>query len=196
MKAIFLDRDGVVNELVFHPEQEVIDSPFTVGQFRLNKDIAIVIKQFQAAGYAVMIISNQPGIAKRQMSLSTFNNITQKMHDELAARGASLDGEYYCFHHPEAKLKKFSTMCDCRKPKPGMLLQAAGEHNLELKESWFIGDNLSDVEAGQSAGCKTILLCKVKCEFCQYMSERNVKPDFIAADILQAADIILKNKEK
>jgi D-glycero-D-manno-heptose 1,7-bisphosphate phosphatase len=194
MKAVFLDRDGVINELVYHREQEIIDSPFTENQFHLIKNIPNAIKQLQSAGYQVIVISNQPGIAKRQMTADTFGKITQKMHRQLAAKGASLDAEYYCLHHPEAKLKKYRLGCDCRKPKPGLILQAAREHTLNLKSSWFIGDNLSDVQAGQTAGSHTILLSKIKCDLCRQMAERNVKPDFIVPDILQATDIILNYK--
>jgi len=194
-KAVFLDRDGVINELVYHQEQEVIDSPFTENQFRLVKNIPAAIKVLHTANYQIIVISNQPGVAKRQMSLSTFEKITQKMHRQLAAKNAHLDGEYYCFHHADAKLKKYRLDCDCRKPKPGMLLQAAQELNLDLKQSWFIGDNLSDVQAGRAAGCRTILLSKIKCNLCQQMVNRNTAPDFITPEVLQATDIILHNRD-
>ncbi|MDD5190463.1 MAG: HAD family hydrolase [Dehalococcoidales bacterium] len=189
-KAIFLDRDGVINELVYHREQEVIDSPFTVKQFRLKPGVSEAICLCRAKGYLAIVISNQPGIAKKQMSLATFNLIREKMTGDLAAKGAVLDAEYYCLHHPEAVVLKYRQNCDCRKPEPGSFFKAASIHNIDLSRSWFIGDNLSDVEAGKNAGCQTVLLGKIKCDLCNLMSERNIKPDRIFGTMLEAVQFI------
>jgi len=190
-KAVFLDRDGVINELVYHQEQEVIDSPFTVNQFKLVTGVSQAIQQIHAAGYLAIVISNQPGVAKKQMTLPIFESIRQKMHRELAKDNAHLDGEYYCLHHPEAKLTLYRQVCECRKPKPGLLIQAQKELDINLPKSWFIGDNLSDVEAGQKAGCHTVLLTKLKNEMLSLMAKRSIKPDHIAGNLLAAVRIIL-----
>jgi D-glycero-D-manno-heptose 1,7-bisphosphate phosphatase len=185
-KAVFLDRDGVINELVYHREQEVIDSPFTVNQFKLLPGVAEAIREIRQAGYLALVTSNQPGIAKGHMTLDVFNQIQQKMKDELNKQGTYLDGEYYCLHHPEAVIEQYRVKCDCRKPQPGLLLKAAQELSIDLQESWLIGDNLSDIEAGKKAGCRTILLGKMKCELCHLMDERQTRPDYICGALLES----------
>ena len=191
-KAVFLDRDGVINELVYHQEQEVIDSPFTVKQFSLKEGVAETIKTLTQAGYLTVVVSNQPGIAKGQMSQEIFNAIGHKMNRELNLKGACLDGEYYCLHHPEALLEEYKNNCDCRKPKPGLILQAAKEMDIELQQSWMIGDNISDIQAGKSAGCRTILIGRMKCTVCQRMDDLSVYPEFIANKLFDSSQIILK----
>ena len=191
MKAIFLDRDGVINELVYHEEPGIIDSPFTVVQFKLLPGVAGIIKQFRDRGYKVIIISNQPGVAKQHMSEETFNAISQKMRDELAGDGAFLDGEYYCFHHSEAKVAELKVNCECRKPKPGLLLQAAQDLGIDLSQSWMIGDGLTDVKAGKAAGVRTILLGRMKCELCHQMDEEDARPDAICTDLLDVVEKIV-----
>ncbi len=191
MKAIFLDRDGVINELVYYPEQGVIDSPFTAEQFRLLPGVAEAINKFHEVGYKVIVISNQPGIAKGHMSRQTFEEIREKMRGGLALKEAFSDGEYYCFHHPEAKVESLWVNCKCRKPKPGLILQATEEMKVNLSESWMIGDSLTDIKAGKSAGCKTILLGRMKCELCHPMDEMDARPDFVLPNLLEAAQLIV-----
>lgn len=193
MRAVFLDRDGVINELVHYPEHGIIDSPFTVEQFKLCDGVGKAIKKLQEAGYQAVIASNQPGIAKEHMSRETFDKIGQKMREELAKDGVLLDGEKYCLHHPEAKAKEFKVNCECRKPKPGMLLQAAQDMEIDLSRSWMIGDGLTDVKAGKEAGCKTILLGKMKCELCHLMDEQDASPDAIFPDLEEAAAFIIRS---
>jgi D,D-heptose 1,7-bisphosphate phosphatase len=192
MKAIFLDRDGVINELTYYPEEGIIDSPFTVEQFRLLPGVGEAINQLHEKDYKAILVSNQPGIAKGHMSWETFNQIRKKMEEELAKEGAQLDAEYYCFHHPEAKVKAYQAHCECRKPKPGLILEAAKRLDIDLSQSWMIGDGLTDVKAGKGAGCRTILLGRMKCELCHLMDEQNTRPDAIAANLKEAVEIVLK----
>ena len=112
------------------------------------------------------------------------------MKKELKKKGVVIDLEYYCFHHPDAKIKKFKKICKCRKPKPGMLLSAAKEHNIDLFKSWMIGDGISDIQAGAATGCKTILIGRMKCELCKIMEYEKIKPDFIAPNLYKASLII------
>jgi len=190
MKAVFLDREGVINELIYHQEQGIIDSPFTTEQFRLLPGVGEAIKKFREMDYKVVLVSNQPGIAKGHMSEETFEKIKKKMRGDLAREGAHLDGEYYCFHHPEAKVERLKANCDCRKPKPGLLLQAAKEMDIDLPHSWMIGDGLTDVKAGRDAGARTILLSRMKCELCHLMDKEGARPDAICSDLLEAAKVI------
>ena len=187
VKAIFLDRDGVINELIYYEEQGIVDSPFTVEQFRLLSGAGETINKFHELGFRVILVSNQPGIAKGHLSEETFGKIRHKMKNELAREEAFLDGEYYCFHHPEARVEKLKANCECRKPKPGLLLQAAKDMDIDLSKSWMVGDGLIDIKAGKSAGCKTILLGKMKCELCRLMDEEDARPDFVVSDLLEAA---------
>ena len=193
--AVFLDRDGVINELVYHQEQEVIDSPFTPRQFKLIPGVTEALKTLHAAGYLTILVSNQPGIAKGHMTVKNFELIKQKMNSELNRGGAVLDGEYYCLHHPDAVVEKYRIVCDCHKPLPGLLLRAAREKDIDLKQSWVIGDNLSDIQAGKAVGCRTILIGKMKCELCGLMNERNVFPDKIVGNITGAVQEQILAKE-
>lgn len=192
MKAVFLDRDGVINELIYHQEQGIIDSPFTVEQFRLLPGVGEAIRKLHEMDYKVVVVSNQPNVAKGNLFEETFEEIRKKMKDELAREGAFLDGEYYCFHHPEAKVERFKANCECRKPKPGLLLQAAQDMDIDVSQSWMIGDNLSDIKAGKGADCRTILLGRMKCQLCRLMDEEDTRPDAIVPNLKEAVQLILK----
>lgn len=193
-KAVFLDRDGVINEIIYHQEMGVIDSPFTVEQFKLLPDVGKAINKLHNLGFKVIIVSNQPGIAKKHFTMKTFEEIRNKMKKELLKTDSYVDAEYYCFHHPEAKLKEYKKNCDCRKPKPGMLLKAAKEHDIDLKNSWMIGDGLTDIQAGTIAGCKTILIGRMKCDLCRIMDDMGVKPLHITPNLYKASLIIEKEE--
>ena len=96
-------------------------------------------------------------------------------------------------HHPEAKIEEYKKNCECRKPKPGLLLKAANDLNINLAESWMVGDSLTDIEAGKRAGCKTILIGRMKCELCRLMDEKNT-PDYIVQDLYRMIDVIKKEE--
>ena len=191
-KAVFLDRDGVINEVIYHKEMGIVDSPSSVEQFKLLPDVGKAINKFHELGFTAIIVSNQPGMAKNHYDIGVFEKIKEKMHNELLKDEAKLDAEYYCLHHPEAKIEEYHVICDCRKPKPGMILQAIKENDIELSESWMIGDGISDIQAGQSAGCKTILIGRVKCDLCKLLEAEGAKPDFIAPNLYMASLIIEK----
>ena len=193
-KAVFLDRDGVINEVVYHKEMGIIDSPFTVEQFILLPKVGDAINKFHDLGFKVIVVSNQPGLAKDHLSMDVFENIREKMNRELKKNGAAVDAEYYCFHHPYGKIKKYTKICDCRKPKPGMLKKAAEEHHIDLSKSWMIGDGITDMQAGQTAGCKTILIGRMKCDLCRIMEDEHIKPDYIKPNLYKAF-LIIKNNE-
>ncbi len=169
----------------------MIDSPLTPDQFKLKKNAAEGIRLLNESGTKVVVISNQPGIAKSKMDMATHEAICERMRSELRRGGAHLDGEYYCFHHPEAAAQSYRAVCDCRKPKPGLILRAAKELNADLQSSWMIGDNLSDIEAGKKAGCRAMLIGDMKCELFNHMKTKGITPDAIAPDLIEAALIIV-----
>ncbi|MFH1173784.1 MAG: HAD-IIIA family hydrolase [archaeon] len=153
-KAIFLDRDGVINK-----NAENITSP---EQFELLPGVVEAIKRINESDYFAIIVTNQPIIAKGFMTFSDLDRVHKKMTDALAAEGAYIDAIYVCPHHPEkgffGEIPELKMDCDCRKPKPGLILQAKKDDPyLDLSESWMIGDSPSDIAAGKAAGCKTIL---------------------------------------
>jgi len=191
-KAIFLDRDGVINEIVYHKEMGILDSPSNPDEFKLLPDVGKAIDKFHELGFKTIVISNQPGLAKDKFTMDIFKKIQKKMEQELAKTGSYLDGQYYCLHHPEGTNKEYTKVCECRKPKPGLILKAAEKHDIDLANSWMIGDGVTDIKAGQNAGCKTILIGRMKCELCNLLEDENAKPDFIASNLYKASVIIEK----
>ena len=153
-KAIFLDRDGTINKYVGYlrtPEQvELLDG---VGE---------AIRKINLSGYLAIVVTNQPVIARGEVTVDGLQEIHNKMETMLGKEGAYLDGVYYCPHHPDkgfaGEVEEFKIVCECRKPKAGLLLQAAKDFNIDLSQSWMIGDSENDVLAGRNAGCKTALI--------------------------------------
>lgn len=125
-RGVFLDRDGVVNRMVYDAEHGTVDSPANPDQLEMLPGAAEAVRALNDLGLPVIVVSNQPGIAKGKMTLALQEAITSKLQAGLAAAGAHLDGVYYCLHHPDAALPEYRIRCDCRKPKPGLLLRAAG----------------------------------------------------------------------
>lgn len=153
-KAVFLDRDGTINKYVGflrNPEE-----------FELIPGVAQTIKKLNDAGYLVIVVTNQPVIARGEVTTDELNTIHNKMETLLGKEGAYVDAIYYCPHHPhkgfEGEIPELKLDCDCRKPKPGMLLQAARDFNIDLESSWMLGDSENDILAGKNAGCKTALI--------------------------------------
>ena len=194
--AVFLDRDGVINELVYHKEAGIIDSPFSLKHFRIIKGAEKALRLFKKLGFLAVVVSNQPGIAKGHFSKKDLDEMTGKMNAFFKSRKLSLDGVYYCLHHPESKKASLRKNCSCRKPKPGLLKKAAKDLAISLKGSYMIGDSWVDIKAGKKAGCKTIMLVdRHKAEVAKLLACKKVLPDFYAKDLSDAA-VIIKNMER
>jgi D-glycero-D-manno-heptose 1,7-bisphosphate phosphatase len=148
-KAVFLDRDGVINQKP--PEGDYI---IRWEDFHVLPGVAEGIALLNRAGFAVVVVTNQRCVAKGLMTAAELENIHQRMTELLAGSGAMIDGTFYCPHELEP-------VCECRKPAPGMLLKAAGSHGIDLSASWMIGDSDIDIQAGRNAGCKTVRLIAV-----------------------------------
>jgi D-glycero-D-manno-heptose 1,7-bisphosphate phosphatase len=150
-RAAFLDRDGTVTKSVAY----YITKP---SQVELVDGAAEGIRLLRAKGYRVVIITNQAGVAKGILGEKDLAGLHEVMRSRLAAHGASVDAIYYCPHHPEGLIERYTMDCDCRKPKPGLLVRAAEEMGLDLASSVMIGDTERDVVAGKAVGCETFLV--------------------------------------
>lgn len=173
-KAIFLDRDGTINKYVGFLRN--------IDDFELIDGVAEAIRKINASGYLAIVVTNQPVIARGEVSFDELEEIHNKMETLLGQEGAYLDAIYFCPHHPhkgyEREVPDLKIDCNCRKPKPGMLLKAAVDFNIDLSQSWMIGDGENDIKAGMNAGCKTALISG-KDE--NYGQDKTVKslPEFI-----------------
>jgi histidinol-phosphate phosphatase family protein len=190
MKAVLLDRDGVINALVHHHDAGIIDAPFNRSQFKLLPRVPEAIRLLNDLGLRVAIVSNQPGIAKGYLKPGMLKTFERAMLSEIRRAGGHLDGIYYCLHHPEAKVPKLRQRCRCRKPEIGLLEQAAAEQNVSLAECYMVGDGIPDLLAGSRAGCRTIFLGRWKCEICQFTEAPHIRPAFVARDLWGAAQFI------
>lgn len=157
-RAAFLDRDGVVNALVLDPASGRCESPLHPRDVRLLPGAAAGARELAEAGFALVGVSNQPAAAKGTISLEQLLAVQERVLDLLGAEGVRFDGFYLCTHHPDAVVGDLRGPCDCRKPAPGMLLQAAADLDLDLAASWMVGDTDADVGAGRAAGCRTVLV--------------------------------------
>ena len=153
-KAVFLDRDGTLNRYVGFLRD--------IEDFALLPGAADAVRTLNGSGYLAIVATNQPVIARGEVTVPQLREIHDRMETELGAEGAYLDAIYYCPHHPdsgfEGEVPELKFDCSCRKPKPGMLLQAAEDLNIDLTQSWMVGDGASDVAAGKAAGCRTALI--------------------------------------
>jgi histidinol-phosphate phosphatase family protein len=194
--AVFLDRDGVINEVIFHQEMGLLESPFTAAQFRLLPRVGPAIRQIRRMGLKAVVVSNQPGVAMRHFSKQTLAAVTKKMSRLLARSGASLDGIYYCPHHPLKGKGALKRRCACRKPKPGLIRQAARDLAVDLKRSYLVGDSILDVQAGLRAGLTTFLTAHLRCDLCRLMARRRIKPHFVVKDLAAAVRKIAELERK
>lgn len=176
-KAIFLDKDGtLVNDVPYNVDPNLV---------MLSRNAGRGLRLFKQMGYLLLLVSNQPGVALGYFHESRLHRVWRRLDELAMAEDVELDGYYYCPHLIAGTVSEYSHACDCRKPLPGMLLRAAGEHDINLSASWMVGDILHDMEAGRRADCKTILIDNGN------ETEWNLSPlrmpDLIACDLYDAA---------
>jgi D-glycero-D-manno-heptose 1,7-bisphosphate phosphatase len=188
-KAVFLDKDGTINE-----DFGYINDPSNI---KLISGSAEAIKLLNNAGYKVIVISNQSGIARGYITEGQLQAVDKALKKEVLAQGGYIDDIYYCPHHPEIGLHPYKRVCQCRKPEPGMLKKAAKEHGLDLSQSYMIGDKATDIEAGKRAGTKTIFVTTGwGKEEQMVLKEKQITSDHIAKDLLKAVKWVLSNERK
>jgi D-glycero-D-manno-heptose 1,7-bisphosphate phosphatase len=190
MKAVLLDRDGVINALVYHQDSGVIDAPFKPSQFKLLPRVPKAIKLLNDLGLRIAVVSNQPGIAKGHLKPEMLKAFERTMVSLVGAEGGRIDHIHYCLHHPQAKISMLRKRCKCRKPETGLLERAAAKLSVPLNECYMIGDGIPDMLAGSRAGCRTIFVGRWKCEICQFTEDPNVRPAIVAKDLWEAAQLI------
>ena len=180
-KAVFLDKDGtLIEDVPYNIDPELIQ--FTRGATE-------GLRRLQAHDYRLIVVTNQSGVARGLFSEQDLLPVRNRLERLLSDAGIVLTDFYYCPHYPQAEVGKYAVNCFCRKPQPGMLLRAAQEHNIDLKDSWMVGDILHDMEAGNRAGCRTLLIEN------HHETEWDLapirRPGFIARDLKSAAQIIV-----
>ena len=179
-KAIFIDKDGtLIPDIPYNVQPDLIT---------LQKGVVEGLKIFARSGYLLVIISNQSGVARGYFDEAALQPVKEKITDLLAKEGIPLHGFYYCPHHPQGKLAAYAVECDCRKPAPGMILEAARTLQIDLAASWMIGDILNDAEAGNRAGCRTVLINNGN--ETGWVSGEWRKPDLVTGDVWEAALLI------
>jgi len=182
--AVFLDKDGTL----------VHDVPYNVDPalIRLTPGAVEALGLLHAAGYRLIIVSNQSGVARGRFPETALAAVEERLRALLAQRGVPLTGFYYCPHHPDGSVAAYAVACSCRKPAPGMLIRAAREHGIDLSRSWMVGDILNDVEAGHRAGCRSILIDNGNETEWELTPERT--PEHIAGDLPGAARALLPSR--
>jgi D-glycero-D-manno-heptose 1,7-bisphosphate phosphatase len=178
--AAFLDRDGTLNEAVADPDSGTPESPLRVADVRLLPGAAAAARELAAAGYALVCASNQPAAAKGKVSIEELLSVHERLIELLAEEKVEIEASLLCLHHPDGIVEALAGRCDCRKPHPGMLLDAAAALEIRLEPSWMLGDTDTDVAAGRAAGCRTVLI-----EYPGSVHKRSGQqsPDLRAADL-------------
>ena len=183
-RAVFIDRDGTISEEVGYINH--------ASRFRLFPYSAAALKQLHENGYLAIVITNQAGVARGYFSEDMVQNIHRRMTDELTASGATLDAIHYCAHHPLVGEPPYRLDCDCRKPKPGLLLRAARDFDIDMGQSWMVGDRYSDIELAANAGVQSVLVLSGygRGEWEHQRDNWTIKPDLVAEDLLEAVRLI------
>jgi D-glycero-D-manno-heptose 1,7-bisphosphate phosphatase len=189
-RAAFLDRDGVIIEDV--------DWLIQPGQIRVLPGVPQALRRLAQAGFRLIVATNQPVVARGLATEAQLETLHAAVAAQLTAAGAPpLDRFYFCPHHPNATLPAYRVICDCRKPRPGLLLRAARDFRLDLRASFMIGDRPTDIAAGAAAGCRTILVQTGKHLLPPIQTadpmDPGLKPDWTCADLSAAAEWILNN---
>jgi D,D-heptose 1,7-bisphosphate phosphatase len=191
--AVFVDRDGVINDLKnYSLNAENLNFLTKKEDIKFFDKTTEAIKILNENNIKVIIVTNQPQIARGLITEQEAMSINQEIVNRLKEQGAIIDAVYFCPHHPKGTVEKYSVSCQCRKPLPGMLLQASRELNIDLRNSYMIGDRISDIKAGNLAGCKKTI--GVKTGYACNDGFKDAIPDMIVSDFYEAVIKILGEK--
>jgi D-glycero-D-manno-heptose 1,7-bisphosphate phosphatase len=184
-RAIFIDKDNTLVENI----------PFNVNPARVKllPGVEDGLRQLSETDYLLFVVTNQPGLALGKFTEQEFAELTRSLEMVFSRYNCVLKGVYACPHHPEGIVRRYVLHCGCHKPQPGLLLQAAQDHDIDLKESWMIGDILNDVEAGKRAGCHTVLVDNGGETEWNWTDVR--QPDFAVNQFDHAIELILKAEQ-
>jgi D-glycero-D-manno-heptose 1,7-bisphosphate phosphatase len=191
--AAFLDRDGTLNEFVADPDSGLPESPLRAADVRLIEGAAAAARRLAKAGFALVCVSNQPAAAKGKISVERLLAVHERVLELLREQGVHLDAFRLCLHHPEGVVPELSGACDCRKPAPGMLLDAAEELGLDLASSWMLGDTDSDVVAGHAAGCRAVL---IEHPGSAHKRAAEASPDLVASNLADGVAQLLGQRSR
>ena len=183
--AVFLDRDGTINEQVEFLRAKK--------EFKFLPNSIQALKALSKSRYAIIVVSNQPVVGRGMLSPKEFESVQAFIEKQYRQHGIRIDASFYCFHHPTQGIGIFNKECACRKPKPGLLLQAAKQLKIDLSSSWMVGDRRSDIAAGKAAGTRTILVKTG--DGGEGGVDPPIKSDYIACDLAEAVKIILRKTQ-
>jgi D-glycero-D-manno-heptose 1,7-bisphosphate phosphatase len=190
-RAVFLDRDGVV----------IVDADLItqIDQIHVIDGIPEALRRLKKAGFLLIIVSNQPVVARGLITETEVIALNDEIqHRIIQSGGCGFNGFYFCPHHPNATLQEFRIVCECRKPAPGLLFQAATDKAIDLKTSFMVGDRITDIIAGKNAGCTTIQVLSGMHEAAPIVTtgpiDLSIKADHICSNLLQAANWILEKQ--
>jgi D-glycero-D-manno-heptose 1,7-bisphosphate phosphatase len=188
-RAVFIDRDGTISEEVGYVNH--------VSRFRVFPFAAEAVRALHANGWLAVLVTNQSGVARGYFEENLVGAVHKQLADELARGGARLDAVYYCPHHPSAGGPPYRLDCDCRKPKPGLLLQAARDLDLDLSRCWVVGDRHSDTELARNAGARSafVLTGYGRGELEHQSETWRRRPDLVAENLLEAVRKIVASDE-
>lgn len=190
-RAIFFDRDGVINELVFNDDIEQIDSPFSKDEFTYKRNVINTLLSIQKMGILIFIVTNQPAAAKNKVPLASLYDLNTWMIQDLKSKGIFVETVNMCPHHPignpSSKAPFLIKKCECRKPEAGLITDLLALYDIDKENSYMVGDSYTDIIAGKKAGVKTILIGEMKCDMCQKLQE--YRPDKIIHDIKELEHI-------
>jgi D-glycero-D-manno-heptose 1,7-bisphosphate phosphatase len=183
-KSIFIDRDGtLIKDIPYNSDSALVKLEYYAGE---------MLYECKRRNYLLIVISNQSGVAKGLVTIENLYKVQAEIRRQLLMYHVQLDGFYYCPHFPDAVIEEYNMDCECRKPRPGLLFKAARDFNIDLSASWMIGDILNDVEAGNLAGCKTILIDNGN--ETEWVYNNNRVPNFKVHDLKEALKTILKHE--
>jgi D-glycero-D-manno-heptose 1,7-bisphosphate phosphatase len=190
--AVFLDRDGVINELVLNTGTGEYEPPHFAEDLVLFPDVIRSLSVLKDAGFDLFLVSNQPDYAKGKTTLEQIRAVHDRFDQILKSEGILFRDYYYCYHHPNGIVPEYSFACECRKPEPYFLLKAARDYGIDLTVSWMVGDRDTDIACGKSAGTRTILIKEP--HSAGYSGSEN--PDYRAENLMDAVRIIIRTPDK